>query len=134
MKTLNILLMTAAIAVAKPAKVADSFQSGVGKIREGYLNIQLALANDDFQKSRTAAESLTVVIKKIHAGDLKAETKSRWDSSSAGLLKALNPMASAKDIEALRSNFKALTPCVVGAIEKFGAKPAASAYLFDFIC
>lgn len=133
MKSLNILLIAATIAMAKPPSISaapNPFQLGLGKVYAGYLNLQRALANDDLQKARIASDSLVGALKGIHSTGLEKAAKSHWDSSATRMLKVLHPMTAAKNIDTLRSRFGDLAPLVVEAIEKFGMKPAAPAYLF----
>ena len=133
MKALNILLVAAVMVVAKPpAPIAapDPFQAGLGKVYEGYLIIQKALANDDFQDAKIVSESLLDTVKAIPTKGLDKSAKVRWDSSSAGMNKALHSMSAAKDIKSLRSQFMGLTPVVLNAMETFGSKSGSRAYLF----
>ncbi len=129
MKTLKsyaILLFAAAMVFAKaPAPI----ESGLGKVYDGYLKIQQALADDDFQKAKTASASLVDTVKAVPTKGLDKNAKSHWDSSSVGISKSLKAMADAKDIKALRKEFKGLTPLVVSAVESFGMKSGSSAYL-----
>ena len=133
MKSLNIILIAAAIAVAKPPRVSaapDHFQLGLGKVYADYLHLQQALANDDFQEARIASDSFVGALKGVRPVGLEKAGKSHWDSSATRMLKVLHPMTAAKNIDTLRSRFGDLAPLVVEAIEKFGMKPAAPAYLF----
>ena len=126
LKSFAIILFAAAMVFAKaPAPI----ESGLGKVYEGYLNIQQALADDDFQKAKTASASLVDTVKAVPTKGLDKSAKSHWDSSSASISKSLKAMADAKDIEALRHEFKGLTPLFVSAVETFGMKSGSSAYL-----
>jgi len=110
--------------------VPDRFKIGLGKAFAGYLNIQEALAHDEFQKGKISSDSMLGSLKGIRTSGLNSAAKSHWDSSSNLLTKTLQPMASSQDISTLRSHFIDLTPLVVGAIENFGIKPATPVYLF----
>ena len=126
LKYFGIPLFAAAVVFAKPpAPVA----SGLGKVYAGYLNIQQALADDDFQKAKTASASLADTVQAVPTKGLDKSALSRWDSSSAGIRKSLRAMADAQDIKALRHEFKGLTPLLVNAVETFGMKSGTPAYL-----
>ena len=126
MKTLSILFLTAMMVFAKaPAPI----ELGLGKVYEGYLNIQQALANDDFQKAKNASASLVDTVKAVPTKGLDKSAKSHWDSSSAGINKSLKAMTDAKDIKSLRSQFMGFTPLIVNAMETFGMKSGSPAYL-----
>ena len=150
MKTLNILLIASAIAVAKPQSAKEAapattqaghlsksdpaasahFQIGIGKLYEGYLNIQQALAKDDFKESKTGALSLFGLLKAVPATGLDKSTKSRWDSSAVSMIQVQHFMTASKDIAEMRKHFSELTPLLAGALEKYGAKTNGPVYLF----
>ena len=137
MKFLSMLLVTAAIVVAKPTSIKasvsaphDRFQAGLGRAYEGYLNIQLALSNDDLEKAGKGSGSMIDSLKKIGARELDGTSKTSWDSISVHMTTILHSMASSKDLDAMRLHFKELTPLMADAIEKFGMKSASPAFLF----
>ncbi|HAO98951.1 MAG TPA: hypothetical protein DCQ83_02780 [Fibrobacteres bacterium] len=130
MKTLNplfaSLLVAFAMAGAKPAVTADKMSSGSGKIYDGYLKIQQALAGDDFQKAGNASKALFDTLKAASPN----ASKSSWDSAVANIRKSVEPLAAAKNIRDLRNGFTKVAAPVAEAIEKFGMKSGSPAFLF----
>ena len=53
-----------------------------------------------------------------------------WESLDASFMEVLHPMASSKDIDAMRNHLAEFTPLVVEALEGFGARTGSKAYLF----
>jgi membrane fusion protein, copper/silver efflux system len=116
---------------AKPtATVPDSFQAGIGKVYEGYLRIESALAHDDFKGAKEAFQSMHAVLHVLPKGGLDSVQKAHWDSLDAPFMEVLHPMAASKDIAEMRNHLADFTPLVVEALEKFGARTPNHAYLF----
>ncbi len=110
--------------------VPDSFKVGIGKVYEGYLNVQQALAADDFPKAKDAFSSMHGILHMLPEDGLDSLAKSGWDSSSSKFMTVLHPMASSKDIAEMRFYLKGYSLLLIDAIEKFGMQGTQGAYLF----
>jgi Cu(I)/Ag(I) efflux system membrane fusion protein len=118
-------------APAKPASpVPDSFQAGIGKVYDGYLGIESALAHDDFKGAKDAFQSMHAVLHVLPKDRLDSAQKADWDGLEASFMEVLHPMAASKDIAEMRNHLADFTPLVVTALEKFGARTSNHAYLF----
>lgn len=112
------------------APISDSFQAGIGKVYEGYLRIESALAHDDFKGAKSAFESMHAVLHVLPKGELDSSQKAGWERLDASFMEVLHPMASSKDIDGMRNHLAKFTPLVVEALEGFGARTRSKAYLF----
>lgn len=112
------------------AGVPDSFQVGIGKVYDGYLQIESALAHDDFEKAKAAFQSMHAVLHMLPKDALDSAKRADWESLDASFMEVLHPMAASKDIAEMRNHLAEFTPLVVAALEKFGARASNHAYLF----
>ncbi len=109
----------------------DSFKAGIGKIYEGYLNVQTDLANDDFKTAIDAFSSMHGLIHMLPEEGLDSLTKTAWDSLSSQFMVVLHPMATSKDIAEMRFHLKGFSPLLAKAIDQFGMQTTSPAYLFN---
>jgi Cu(I)/Ag(I) efflux system membrane fusion protein len=110
--------------------VPDSFQAGIGKVYDGYLRIESALAHDDFTGAKEAFQTMHAVLHVIPKDRLDSVQKADWDSLDVSFMEVLHPMAASQDIAEMRNHLADFTPLVVTALEKFGAHTSNHAYLF----
>lgn len=108
----------------------DSFKAGLGKVYGGYIQVQEALAADDFQKAKQAFSSMHGILHMIPEDNLDSTAKAEWDSSSVSFMRVLHPMAASKDIAEMRDHLKDFTPLLSTAIEKLGIGGTVPVYLY----
>ncbi len=97
-----------------------SFKAELGKVYDGYLHIQQALAADDFQKAKDAFGVMHGVLHGLTTEGMDSATLKYWKTSDVRFMEALHPMAASKDIQVLRIHFADFTPMLVDVIEKIG--------------
>ncbi len=115
----------------KPAFAApDSFKVGLGKVFEGYTNIESALAHDNFAQAKDAFQSMHTILHILQTDGLDSSGKVYWDSLDGAIMGVLHPMAAAENISGMRDHFIDFTPLILDAVEKFGASSEIQAYLF----
>ena len=115
----------------KPAfATSDSFQVGIGKVYSGYLQIEGALAHDDFAKAKEAFDGMHMVLHTLPMLGLDTAAKAEWDSLDGRLMKVLHPMASSPDIAVMRDHLADFTPLMLEAIENFGIQGGDPVYRF----
>ena len=112
------------------ATVPDSFQAGIGKVYDGYLQIESALAHDDFNGAKDAFQSMHAILHMLPKDVLDSAQKTGWDGLDASFMEVLHPMAASKDIAEMRNHLGDFTPLVVKALEQFGARTSNHAYLY----
>jgi Cu(I)/Ag(I) efflux system membrane fusion protein len=110
--------------------VPDSFKVGLGRVYDGYLAIESALANDDFKKAKDAFGPMHGVLHTLPTQNLDTAAAVAWDSLDARLMKVLHPMAASQDIATMRNHLADFTPLMLEAIEKFGIVGDKGVYLF----
>lgn len=108
----------------------DTFKAGLGKVYEGYGKIESALAHDDFPKAMEAFQSMHGILHMLQTEGLDSAGKAHWKALDSSLMAVLHPMAAAKDIGEMRNHFIGFSPLMLDALESFGAKSAARAFLF----
>ena len=114
--------------VLPSVEVPLEFQAQLGKVWEGYLDIHTALAGDD---PGAASAALAHAREALEAMDMKllgGKAHEVWMGSLARLKKALDEMASAEDLETIRSGFAAFSEGLSGAVEGLGIAPAQTVY------
>lgn len=114
---------------AKPAIAApDTFKAALGRVYDGYIGIQEALAQDDFGKAKEAFSSMHGLLHMMPKEGLDSMARTAWDSSDARMMASLHPMASSKDIEDFRTHFAGFSDAMADAVEKFGTDGAVPIY------
>jgi membrane fusion protein, copper/silver efflux system len=108
----------------------DSFQAGLGKVYAGYVDIQAALAADDFQAAQAAFSAMHGTLHIIQTDGLDSSAKAYWDTSTTRIMEVLHPMATSGNIDTMRLHFMDFTPALLDAIDKFGVSSTAGIYLF----
>ena len=110
--------------------VPDTFKAALGKVFEGYSQIQVALAQDDLPKAKEAFSSMHAVLHMMPKEGLKSLAKAEWESTDARIMDILHPMASADSLGAAREHFGDFTVVLSETIEKFGIAGESSVYYF----
>jgi Cu(I)/Ag(I) efflux system membrane fusion protein len=110
--------------------VPDSFKVALGKVYAGYLQIEGALAHDDFAKAKSEFGSMHAVLHTLPVNGLDSTAKAQWTSLDERLMEVLHPMAASKDIGEMRNHLADFTPLMLEAIEKFGILGDKGVYHF----
>ncbi|MDQ3001895.1 MAG: DUF3347 domain-containing protein [Fibrobacterota bacterium] len=121
----------ASLSIPEPVlSVPDTFKAALGKVLEGYSQIQGALAQDDFAKAKEAFSSMHAVLHMMPKDGLEPAAKAYWDSTDTRIMSILHPMASAETLEATRTYFMDFTLVLVDVIEKLGVGGEGPVYQF----
>jgi membrane fusion protein, copper/silver efflux system len=110
--------------------VPDTFKTALGKVFEGYVRIEDALAHDDLPKAQEAFGSMHAILHMIPIDELDSTAGSYWKATDDRIMSALHPMASAKTLEATRAHFMEFSLIMTEAIEKLGISGGTRVYLF----
>jgi Cu(I)/Ag(I) efflux system membrane fusion protein len=113
-----------------PFAATDSFKTGLGKVYEGYTQVETALAHDDFAGARAAFGAMHGILHMIQTDGLDSAAKAYWVALDSSFMSVLHPMAASPDIAGMREHFADFSPLVLDALEKFGALTATKAHLF----
>ncbi|MEO7424164.1 MAG: DUF3347 domain-containing protein [Fibrobacteria bacterium] len=108
----------------------DSFQVGLGKVYQGYLKIEGALAHDDFQGAKDAFQGMHAVLHMLPTEGMDTAASTNWDSLDTRFMRVLHPMAASETIAIMRDHLADFTPLMLEAIKKFGVQAAGPVYLF----
>jgi Cu(I)/Ag(I) efflux system membrane fusion protein len=115
----------------KPEYAApDSFQVGLGKVYQGYLKIEVALAHDDLQGAKDAFQGMHAVLHTLPTEGMDTVAVTHWDSLDTRFMRVLHPMAASETIAIMRDHLADFTPLMLEAIKKFGVQAAGPVYLF----
>lgn len=121
----------AVTAESKPAfTVPDTFKAALGKVYDGYAEIQAALANDDLAQAKAAFATMHAVLHMMPKEGLDASAQAYWDSTDVRIMTALHPMASAETLDSVRIQFMAFSDVMADAIGKFGLVGEVPVYRF----
>lgn len=107
---------TAVEKVAAPAE----FQEQLRGVSKPYLEIQDALAHDDFKKASTAAGETRKALEKVDMELLEGHAHMVWMEHLKGLKKGLKNAQDAKNIEAMRLAFHGLSDDLIDTYTVFG--------------
>ena len=123
-------LVVAAVTPKFAFVASDSFKVVLGKVYEGYVEIESALAHDDFEKAKEAFNGMHAILHMVPTDGLDSSGKAYWNSLNDSIMSVLHPMAGAENIAAMRNYLVDFTPMVISALEKFGAHSKLDAYVF----
>ncbi len=108
--------------------VGPEFQAQLSKVWNAYLPIQQALAGDDFGKAQQALGLFNAAIKSIDAGSLDQSAQQVWHREHANLEKLSASIQAAKDINALRTQFRPLSDEIGVLAKAFGFGQSVPVY------
>jgi len=104
------------------------FQSELNAVWQGYLTIQQALAADDFQKARQGLTGFESSVTSVNDSSLNEHAKKVWQKEKTNLSVLINGLKSAKEIKAMRSEFKPLSEEIGVLAKSFGFGKASPVY------
>jgi len=113
---------------AGPFEVPEAFRSQLGRVFDAYVALQEALAADDFQRARQAAEATRQALTDVQMKLLAGGAHEAWMKQRPDLDKAIAEMTKAADLQSLRAGFALLSESLPVAIRAFGLHPPRSVY------
>lgn len=119
-------------AKAVSESVPFEFRKALGALLQQYLNLQEALASDDFPTARMTGGTFAAALKKTDRGLLIGEAHDIWMEALGMLNKGLNTVTAAKDIETARKGFEPLSIGTTLAVERLGVEIKGP--LFELFC
>ncbi|PCH83650.1 MAG: efflux transporter periplasmic adaptor subunit [Planctomycetota bacterium] len=100
--------------------VPDSLREQLGQAIGLYLDLRIALANDDFDLASPLASSFVAALDSIDSSVLTRETLERWEPLVARIRNGAAQMAAAGEIEELRVGFNRTSEGLIQTIDLFG--------------
>ncbi|MCK4375034.1 MAG: DUF3347 domain-containing protein, partial [Candidatus Brocadiae bacterium] len=116
------------VPLAEPVEVAEAFRDQIGEVFEGYLALQTALAEDDWDGALAAGATMRDALDAVDMGLTRGDAHMAWMGSLSGLQTALDAMGEAADIGALRAGFSDLSEKLAAVIRRFGIAPVRPVY------
>ena len=122
------LMRAKAVADSVPAE----FKQQLGLVLESYYALQDALAGDDFQGSKRAAEALGLEIKALDMNLVNGEAQQIWRQVLGLFTTGLNKVSEAKDIAGVRTGFEPISIGMAAAVKNLDA--ATKSPVFELSC
>lgn len=98
----------------------DAFRKHLGALYDAYIAMQTALAADQPEKSRTAAENIRKSLAEVNAESLPAEAKQAWTNAAKKMDEALGKVDSRTDMRQLREHFHPVSNAMIEVARRFG--------------
>ncbi|MDT8390855.1 MAG: efflux RND transporter periplasmic adaptor subunit [Lentisphaeria bacterium] len=107
---------------AQSAPALDpEFKKQLGTVIDGYLEIQVALANSDARGAKAGAVKALAALAGVDMGLLQGDDHNDWIKHADALEKLLNALAAAAGIEPVRAQFALLSDQVAVVLIRFGS-------------
>ena len=100
--------------------VSAEFQAELARVWQSYLPIQQALAADDFSKARESLEGLEAQIAAVSDESLNEDARGTWSRERRNLVKLMERLKPAADINALRTEFSPFSQEIGVLAKTFG--------------
>lgn len=97
-----------------------AFRRALADVWSAYFDLSDALAGDDPNSARNAAEVAVTSLAKVPSDDLPASAKTVWQRNAADLAKLLEPLDEAGSLQALRDGFHPLSQEMLVIARHFG--------------
>jgi Cu(I)/Ag(I) efflux system membrane fusion protein len=117
--------------IHSPDEVSPKFRHQLGKVVEGYLALQKALAADKADLGVQEAQRTFDALGAVDMTLVSGQDHMDWMKHEAELKKILSNVVGAKEIEAVRQDFAELSELIMTIVKQFGASPAT---LYQFNC
>lgn len=101
-------------------EVSDEFKQQLSPIFAEFFKVQSSLANDDYEKARSAAEALDETLGGVDMKTLKGEAHLFWMKNLPAIKDAIGKIVDGKDIGAVREAFEALSGDISKVAMTFG--------------
>lgn len=105
--------------------VNPEFQTQLGAVVQGYLNVQVALAADDHTRAVAAAKQALESLKKVEMRLVTGEAHVEWMKDAAALKTLLTALSKTDEIEPARKQFALLSEQVIATLARFGVSGGA---------
>jgi Cu(I)/Ag(I) efflux system membrane fusion protein len=112
-------------------KVNSEFRHQLGKVVEGYLALQTALAADQADQAVQEAKRALDAVEAVDMTLLSGQDHMDWMKHEGELKKILSHVVEAKEIEPIRKDFAVLSELIAATIKRFKASSQA---LYQFKC
>jgi Cu(I)/Ag(I) efflux system membrane fusion protein len=112
-------------------KVNPEFRRQLGKVVEGYLAVQTALAADQADQAVQEAKRALDAVEAVDMTLLSGQDHMDWMKHEGELKKILSHVVEAKKIEPIRKGFAVLSELMAATIKRF---KASSQTLYQFKC
>lgn len=114
--------------IQKPAAPLNpDFKKQLGKLIEGYLGVQAALAKDAETEAAASAKTALEALAKVDMNLVAGQDHADWMKQAGELKSLLDAVASAKGIESSRAQFALLSEQVATLVARFGV-PSSTLY------
>ena len=117
--------------VNSAAKVNSEFRHQLGKVLEGYLSLQKALAADQADQAVQEAKKTLDAVSAVDMTLITGQNHMDWMKHEAELKRILSNVVSTKEIEGIRKDFAELSERIISTVKQF---KASSATLYQFKC
>jgi Cu(I)/Ag(I) efflux system membrane fusion protein len=114
-----------------PARMQESEDvlDALEPVYDAYFGVQMALANDDHDKAKTAAREVEEAVKKVDMNLFSHSGHEMWMDISKTVISATQKTAESGDIEAARDGFFFLSNATIELHDSFGHKGEGNYYL-----
>jgi Cu(I)/Ag(I) efflux system membrane fusion protein len=109
-------------------QVGAAFQSILAQLWRAYLPLQQALAEDDFAQATQEVAGFQKAYAAANDQSLPDRERTAWNKEKATMLKQLDAMQAAPDIESLRTAFAAFSDELGVLIKTFGSDQLGDVY------
>ncbi len=109
-------------------QVGAAFQSILTHLWRAYLPLQQALAEDNFSQATQAVASFQKAFAAVNDQSLSDRERTAWNQEKATMLKLLDAMQAAPDIESLRVTFASFSDEIGVFLKTFGADQLGDVY------
>ncbi|MFO7654288.1 MAG: efflux RND transporter periplasmic adaptor subunit [Candidatus Krumholzibacteriia bacterium] len=107
-----------------------AFRDQLGRLLDAYLGLQAALADDDFQSARDAAQETAAALENVDMGLVPGPAHAAWMEQQQTMQESLATMATAEEIEQLRRPLFPLSTELWHALATFGYHHGDTARFF----
>ncbi|MFT5469057.1 MAG: Cu(I)/Ag(I) efflux system membrane fusion protein [Verrucomicrobiales bacterium] len=118
--------------MVKSYEVDQAFRERLGALLLDYFRLSKALAADDFELAKKEAGAARENFQKIDMSALTGDAHMAWMDQNAPLTKSLDVMFAAEEIDALRTEFGALSAAMMAAVKAF--HPLGPDHVYELYC
>jgi Cu(I)/Ag(I) efflux system membrane fusion protein len=112
-------------------EISPEFRHQLGKVVEGYLAVQKALAADKADQAVQEAKRALDAVAAVDMTLVSGQDHMDWMKHEAELKRVLSRMVEAKEIEAIRQDFAELSELIISTVKQF---KVSSVTLYQFKC
>jgi len=120
--------LTASYAPRGPLAVPPRFRSALMDVYRGYLELQLALAQEGHPQAAMAAAKLATAVQALRADGLSDSARGQWDQSQGRIAEVLTGDWKELDHKEQRSRFEKLSLAILEVVDSFGHDGSSPLY------